>query len=324
MSDMIEVFKDPSIMAAQLTVKMVNAHGQEEAGTDENGVFRDALSAFWTTFENSCTVGEDERIPVIRYDFQASEWEAIARLLVKGFRQLTFFPVNLNRAFLIATIFGEREVTEQVLLDSFLAYLSRDERALVVDALNGTLEDEHIDEWLDFLDRFRCKRVPKPEQCRDTILEIAHKEQIQACQYIIDCWHEPLCSLKTAAFNITELGNLLNRAIPTNKKVIDLLEVIPEPQNNAQRDAISYLKRYLRGLDSERLRKVLRFLTGANIICVDKIKVTFTNLDGFERRPIAHTCAPALELPSTYQNFADLRQEMNSIIDSEFWEMNIA
>ena len=36
MSDMIEVFKDPSIMAAQLTVKMVNAHGQEEAGTDEN------------------------------------------------------------------------------------------------------------------------------------------------------------------------------------------------------------------------------------------------------------------------------------------------
>ena len=52
MSDMIEVFKDPSIMAAQLTVKMVNAHGQEDPGTDENGVFRDALSAFWTTFEN--------------------------------------------------------------------------------------------------------------------------------------------------------------------------------------------------------------------------------------------------------------------------------
>lgn len=54
-------------------------------------------------------------------------------------------------------------------------------------ALNGSLEDEHSDEWLDFLDRFGCKRIPKPEQCRDTISEIAHKEQIQACQYIIDC-----------------------------------------------------------------------------------------------------------------------------------------
>ena len=32
-----------------------------------------------------------------------------------------------------------------MLLDSFLAYLSRDERALVVHALNGSLEDEVID-----------------------------------------------------------------------------------------------------------------------------------------------------------------------------------
>lgn len=78
-------------------------------------------------------------------------------------------------------------MTQQELLVSFLAYLLRDERALVVHALNGSLEDEHGDEWLDFLDRFGCKRIPKPEQCRDTISEIAHEEQIQACQYIIDC-----------------------------------------------------------------------------------------------------------------------------------------
>ena len=43
---MTEVLKDPSIMAAQLKVKIVNAHGQEEARADENEVFRDALSAF--------------------------------------------------------------------------------------------------------------------------------------------------------------------------------------------------------------------------------------------------------------------------------------
>ena len=102
--------------------------------------------------------------------------------------------------------------------------------------------------------------------------------------------------------------------------MIDLLEVIPEPQNNGQREAISYFKRYLRGLDTERLMKVLRFLTGATVICVDKI----TSLDGFERRPIAHTCEPSLELPSTYRNFPEFRQEMNNILDSEFWEMDIA
>ena len=231
--------------------------------------------------------GKDERIPVIRHDFQSPEWEAIARILVKGFYQLNFFPVKLNQSFLIATLFGESE--------------------------GHRVKDTG------------CKRVPKQEQIRDTISEIAHKEQIQACQYIIDCWHEPCRSLKPVIFNVTELVNVLNRAIPaTNKKVIYLLEVIPEPQNNGQRDAISYLKRYLRGLDTERLMKVLRFLTGASVICVDKISVSFTCLDGFERRPVAHTCAPSLELPSTYRNFPEFRQEMNSILDSEFWEMDIA
>ena len=123
--------------------------------------------------------------------------------------------------------------------------------------------------------------IPKTEEYRDTILEIAHKEQIQAGQFIIDCWHKPFHSLRTAIFNTTEVANLFNRAIPTNKKVIDLLNVAQEPQNNGQRDAISYLKRFLRGLNDD--------LTGANIICVDRIDVTFTCLDGFERRPISHT-----------------------------------
>jgi len=221
-------------------------------------------------------------------------------------------------------MFGENEVSQQVLLDSFLAYLSKDERDLVLGALENTLVDDQTDEWIDFLDRFGCKRVPKPEETKGTILEIAHKEQIQAGQYIIDCWNKPFCSLKTSIPNSTELGNIFKRAIPTNKKVIDLLKVVPKPQNNAERDAISYLKRYLRGLDAETLRKVLRFLTGANVICVKKISVTFTQLDGFGRRLIPHTCGPTLELPSTYQNFPEFRQEMNSIIDSSFWDIDIA
>ena len=53
--------------------------------------------------------GKDERIPVIRHDFQSPEWEAIARILVKGFYQLNFLPVKLNQSFLIATLFGESE-----------------------------------------------------------------------------------------------------------------------------------------------------------------------------------------------------------------------
>ena len=49
---------------------------------------------------------------------------------------------------------------------------------------------------------------------------------------------------------------------------------------------------------------------------VDKIEVTVTKLD-FGRRPVAHTCGPLLELPSTYLSYPELRNEFDSILANE-------
>ena len=49
---------------------MINAFGNEELGEDDGGVLRDALSAFWSTFYDSCTLGEEERVPALRHDFK--------------------------------------------------------------------------------------------------------------------------------------------------------------------------------------------------------------------------------------------------------------
>ena len=99
--------------------------------------------------------------------------------------------------------------------------------------------------------------------------------------------------------------------MPTKKKVIDLLKPVQEPNTDAQRDALVFLKPYLRGLDAEKLRKALWFLTGAKFICVNKIEMVFTAMVGFGRRPIAHTCGPSLELPSTYESFPEFRKEFS-------------
>ncbi len=46
-----------------------------------------------------------------------------------------------------------------------------------------------------------------------------------------------------------------------------------------------------------KVRKMLRFVTGSDIICVNKVEVLFTPVDGLARRPAVHTGGPALELP---------------------------
>ena len=83
-------------------------------------------------------------------------------------------------------------------------------------------------------------------------------------------------------------------ANPTNKAVISLLDV--EPKSDAERDCLRFLQRYIRGLDKSQLIKFLRFTTGSDIIAVDKITVDFIKSDGMQRRPIARTCGPILEL----------------------------
>jgi len=85
---------------------------------------------------------------------------------------------------------------------------------------------------------------------------------------------------------------------PTGKKVCSLLTA--SPQNDGERDALSHLKRFVRGLDVGNLGKFLKFLTGSDLLIVDKIDVNFIKPESeFSRRPIAHTCSLYLELPST-------------------------
>lgn len=83
------------------------------------------------------------------------------------------------------------------------------------------------------------------------------------------------------------------------------------------------LQRYMRGLDNAKLVQFLRFTTASDVLITNKIEVSFTRLEGASSRPIAHTCGPLLELPSTYSNFVELRQQFNNILEKSSWEMDI-
>ena len=60
----------------------------------------------------------------------------------------------------------------------------------------------------------------------------------------------------------------------------------------------------------------LRFVTGASVCIVPKIKVEFNALSGLGRRPLAHTCDCLLELPTAYTNYEDFHGEFKVIFDA--------
>ncbi len=97
-----------------------------------------------------------------------------------------------------------------------------------------------------------------------------------------------------------------------------------DPTNEPEREALSYLKKLVRGLTPEDLPKFLRFATGADAISVDKIDIIFNKISSYERRIIAHTCGPTLELSVTYTLYVEFKEEVLNILRSGYWNMDSA
>ena len=68
----------------------------------------------------------------------------------------------------------------------------------------------------------------------------------------------------------------------------------------------------------------LRFCTGSDVITCDSIRFCFSSLEGLERRPVARTCVPILELPTSYKRFPALAEEFTNIMkDCQAWLFDI-
>lgn len=73
MDELISIFSNMPETCETLTIEMILPNGQKESGYDMGGVLRDALSEFWATFYEKCTIGTDFKVPFVRHDFDATK-----------------------------------------------------------------------------------------------------------------------------------------------------------------------------------------------------------------------------------------------------------
>ncbi|XP_023808456.1 uncharacterized protein LOC111946974 [Oryzias latipes] len=319
MDELITQFKDPSLLTCPLKFSFI-----DEIGADADGVSRDVYSAFWTEFLDSAAEGQDMRVPLLSPKWQEEEWKSVGRILVKGFLDHGYFPSRLAPAFTVALVFGEHLVSPDLLFESLLFYISPEERDLVNKALLEDLLGEEHEELLDLLDRVGAKFIPTRENLKAVLLNVAHKLIIQQPKYALDKMSEVARTTFAHVFKSQlKIQEMYENMTPTPRKVLKLLDANPTTQAESQ--SLRYLQQYIRGLDQAGLRRFLRFTTGSDVLCVTKIEVLFTPLDGVARRLVAHTCGPVLELPWTYLSFPELRVELDNILSSNScYFMNIA
>ena len=320
-SDMVKYFQDEKITTQSMVFEIIDDRGKPEKGAGI-GVARDVFALFWKAFGDSMTIGERERVPYVRHDHFVNEWQAIGRILVQGFKMVSYFPLILSKAFIGYCLFGD-SVPDSVLMNSFKKYLSVDEEELVEQCLSPDMHEFDSKEIEDFLEQFNCRTVLNENNCQKVITEIAKQELIQKPHIMLSTWQPILSELKMyQPFQSFEKLEMYYDSIkPTNKKVLQLLQA--KPNTEGERDALKFLQRYIRGLDTGNLGHFLRFTTGADVLIVNSLSVSFIKVDGIFKTPVAHTCGPVLELPCTYQDFCELRNVFNNILARPDWELDI-
>uniref|UniRef100_A0A096M4T5 HECT domain-containing protein n=1 Tax=Poecilia formosa TaxID=48698 RepID=A0A096M4T5_POEFO len=308
LEEMITQFKDKILLRQTLKFCFI-----DEKGADADGVSRDVYTTFWTEFMEHIGEGEEVRVPSLPNRWQKQEWKSIGRILLKGFKDHGYFPCRLAPAFTVALIFGESEVSEEMLFESLLLYITQSDRDLVSNVLKSGCPDEDRDELVDLLDRLNVTALPTQDNLKGLLLSAAHKHLIQKPRYAAEQMSSTASHILKESFCSPQaLLQMYQEKKPTTKRFLKLLEASPTTQAESQ--SFRFLQQYIRGLDDPGLRRMLRFVTGSDMICVNKVEVIFTPLEGLARRPIAHTCGPALELPWTYGSYPELCCEMDSIL----------
>ena len=322
-TDLINHFKDDSILNHDITFDVINQRGEIEQGAGI-GVTREVYSSFWVDFSISMTIGERERVPFVRHDHFVDEWKAVGRILVKGYTSVAYFPFFLSKAFICYCLFGEEVNNDIFFLNAFKRYLSPSEEEMISDILEKSEIPEDRDELDDFLERFNCRTNVTRENIVKVFVEISRQELVQKPHLMAAAW-QPILQNELKALpefqSIPEVEAFYERIKPTTKKVLDSIECCPN--TSGERDALKFLQRFIRGLEMPKLVQFLRFTTAMDIMGRRKLQVEFNKSQGFGSRPIAHTCGPVLELPSTYANFVELREEFTNILNQDKWEIDI-
>lgn len=256
-------------------------------------------------FYERYTLGNDAKVPFIRHNFQIEEWQAVARIMVLGWKQTGYFPVQLAAPFLEEVLYGTATSSCK---DGFLQYVSDQERKVLLSALEN-FDSVEMEALIEILDVHECYQLPTKDNLVPLLSQRGHKCLIQAPQYIHKCW-------RPIVHAITD-----REKHPTSKTVRDALR-FPEEMTAAQHAVVRFLKRYIVEADHQTLQNFLRFCTGSNLVG-NPIQVEFIDTSEFQRRPQSHTCACILKLPVGYYNYPDLRNDFNSVLTSSVWVMDI-
>lgn len=325
-NDVLKLFDKPEVLSHYpLRISFVS-----EMAVDVGGVCRDMLSGFWEEAYRQLFDGSTLMTPVVHAQSNMSTFATLGRILSHGYMVEGFLPVRIAFPTLAAMLLGQGvTVSDEVLIHSFADSLHSVEASLIKGSLavaSKSFTTGVQSKLISLFSRFGSRQLPTPHNLRQQIVQVAHYEFLIKPMAALSMIHlgipvneQPFWKSKS----VDDLHSLYTCLTATPSKVLEIMEE-PEFVNPAQERVYGYLVQFIGNMKPGEVRNFLRFVTGSSVLSYAPIKVTFNDLSGLARRPIAHTCDNCLELPTNYSTYIDFTSEFEAILsDTEYsWSMD--
>ena len=325
LDDVIALFDNEDV----LNHYPLKIHFVGERAIDTGGVCRDMLDEFWQAAYVHHFDGSNLLVPLVNAHTNMTVLHALGKVMSHGYIFCSVLPTRIVFPTLYACIAGvDAKVPTPILLGSFIDYLTTVEQSVVKKGLGVKASEFSIDlqtQLIDILDRFGSRKVPKPDNLRQLLIEAAEYEFLHKPLAAISCIHAGMPPQELPfwhKYTVDQLYTIFQCLTASPTKVLELIEE-PVMLNAGEKRVLQFLQQFIGNISNEEVGHFLRFVTGSSVCPTKKIQITFNRASGFARRPIAHTCALTLELSTDYANYMQFSSEMRAVLsDESSWFMD--
>ena len=158
----------------------------------------------------------------LHHEFGATEWTAIALIILKGYNYVAYYPITINKVSIVSCVSGEQAVSEEIIFHSFLNFTAYEEQETVRCSMSKDILD--LDEGgthediLEILSNFNCNQVARNiKGLTELPTEVTHKELIQTACYIGEAFETVFLYTKFIK-DVNEMEQICNQLVPSCKK----------------------------------------------------------------------------------------------------------
>ena len=176
MQDLLNIYESTSDIAeSQATFSF---YGEE--GMDFDGIKREAYSIFWKQLLDEYFEGTTTFVLRIGPGIEEPMLRAVGRIISHQYVLTRVFPIQINKAFMVAMLCSRQALTNEDLIESFLVYISENEsvemREIIEETRQGKLTEKSYDFLLDFFSDYQVTKRPSVTNLQATLVQVAKNE----------------------------------------------------------------------------------------------------------------------------------------------------